>query len=221
MALDLFFLPRKLSIEEVRSSDFVPTPASIRARKKLLAKLLEAHPGSTIEGDPMQGRVANFGLGVLTLTPGFLSWSLHGVTDESPIRDIVDWFHDQDMVCADPQDAGFDNRDLKRGARRSGLTSFEDLVGARFSGIRLLREWVSGIVTEWTLADGSYALIQFVCFRTCRLPELGRLLENPVIGVNYETEEFSTLTVYFEHDLELVLEGLAFQKWSVHAKRPA
>ena len=33
-------------------------------------------------------------------------------------------------------------------------------------GMRLLREWVRGLATDWKLADGSSALVQFV---TCRL----------------------------------------------------
>jgi len=32
--------------------------------------------------------------------------------------------------------------------------------------MRLLREWVRGLATDWKLADGSSALVQFV---TCRL----------------------------------------------------
>ena len=221
MALDLFFLPRKLSLDEARSQDFTPTPAMLRARRKLIAKLLEDYPGSSIEGDPMQAHVANFPRGEMTLTPGYIAWTLHGASDESPIHEIVAWFHDQDMVCEDPQDAGFGNRDLKRGASRRQLNSFEDLVGGQFSGIRLLREWVAGLLTEWNLADGSYALIQFVHFRNFRLPDIGALVAAKVIGVHFESREFDTLKVYFENDLELVLEGAVFQKWSVQAKRPA
>ncbi len=221
MALDLFFLPRKLTLDVVRSTDFMATPAMARSRNTLIEALLAAHPGSRVEGDPLQGRIADFSHGEMTLTPGYLSWSLHGVTDEAPIREIVDWFHARDMVCEDPQDAGFGNRDLERGARRTTLSSFDDLIGGHLLGIRLLREWGSGILTEWTLALGGHAQIQFVRFESCRLPDLGRLLGSKVIGTYYETEDsFRTLHVYFENDLELTLQGAIFQKWSVQPKRP-
>ncbi len=221
MSLDLFFVPRKLTLDQARSADFDPTPAMLRSRRKLLEELLDAYPGSRIEGDPMQGRISDFSHGEIALAPGYLFWSLHGVTDEAPIHEIVTWFHAQGMVCEDPQDAGFGNRDLKRGEARVKLNSFDDLIGARLSGIRLLREWGSGILTEWTLADGHYALIQFVRFETCRLPDFGKLLESKVIGVYFDSQQFDTLKVYFENDLELVLEGGVFQKWSVQAKRPS
>ena len=221
MALDLYFVSRKLTLDEARSPDLVPTPAMLRARRKLIADLIEAHPGSRIDGDAVQGHVADFPLGEMTLAPGHVSWSLHGVKDESPVREIVDWFHARGMVCEDPQDAGFGNRDLKRGTTRTGLDSFEDLVGGRFCGIRLLREWVSGILTEWTLADGRHAQIQFVHFKNGSVPDLGKLIDAKVIGVHFESQEFDTLYVYFEQDLTLTLDGAVFQKWSVQARRPA
>lgn len=212
MALDLSFVPRKLTLADATSPDLVVTPAMRRARRKLVDDLLAAHPGTRLEGDPTQGHLADFPRGELSFRPGYVDWALHGVEDAAPIHAIVNWFHERGLVCEDPQDAGFANRDLKRGEQRSTLTSFEDLVGAEFIGVRLLREWVSGIATEWTLADGSHALVQFVRFESCRLPDLGPLLTKKVIGVHFESGPFDTLRVFFESDLEFGLEGAVFQK---------
>lgn len=212
MALDLSFVPRKLTLAEAAAPDLVVTPAMRKARRKLVDELLAAHPGTRLEGDPMQGHLVDFPRGELSLRPGTVDWSLHGVEDSAPIHALVNWFHARGLVCEDAQDAGFGNRDLKRGEQRNALGSFEELVGAEFIGLRLLREWVSGIATEWTLADRSHALVQFVHFESCRVPDLGRLLKNKVIGVHFETGHFDTLRVFFDGDLEFSLERAVFQK---------
>ena len=218
MALDLSFVPRKMTLAAASAADLVVTPAMRKARRKLVDELLAEHPGARLEGDPMQGYIADFPRGELSLRPGFLDWSLHGVEDTAPIHAIVGWFHDRGLVCEDFQDAGFGNRDLKRGEQRTTLESFEELVGAEFLGVRLLREWVAGIATEWNLADGSHALVQFVRFEACRLPDLGPLLTKKVIGVHFETGHFDTLRVFFQDDLEFSLEGAVFQKSIVKRK---
>lgn len=212
MALDLFFVAKKPDYAQLRADDFAPPPAMLRARRKLLAELIEAFPGTRLEGSDTHGHLVGFPRGELHVMPGYLGWSLHGVTDTEPLHEIVNWFHKRGLVCEDPQDAGFGNRDLKRGVERSTLSSFEELVGAAFVGVRLMREWNHGIGFDWELADGSQAAVQFVHFQGCRLPDLQPLVMQRVIGVHFETGHFDTLRVFFPDDRELLLEGAIFQK---------
>jgi hypothetical protein len=215
MSLDLFFVPRKPEFATLRAPDFKPTPYLLRARTKLIGEITEHWPGTTLHGSTVDGRIAGFPRGELSLAPGYVAWSLHGVEDAAPIHDIVNWFFERGYVCEDPQDSGFANRELKRGQARTTLESFDELVGAQFVGVRLLREWVRGLATDWILADGSTALVQFVTFRACAVPDLGRLLDERVLAVDYESRQFDRMVVYFSGDLELTLEGAIFQKSNV------
>lgn len=216
MSLDLFFVAKKPDFATLRAADFAPTPALLRARRKLIDAICAHWPGTTLVGDPSRGHLAGFPVGELTLAPGYLSWSLHGVEDEAPIHAIVNWFLAQQMVCEDPQDAGFGNRDLKRGQQRDTLESFDELVGAQFVGVRLLRDWVSGLATEWILADGSVASVQFAHFRASTLPDLGLLIGSRVVAVDYQTTgQVYRLIVRFSGDLEWVIDDAIFHKSSV------
>ena len=215
MSLDLFFVPRKPDFATLRAPDFKPTPYLLRARTRLIVEIAEQWPGTTLVGDSANGHFAGFPRGELSLAPGYIAWSLHGVDDPSPIHDIVNWFFDHGYICEDPQDSGFANRDLKRGQSRTTLESFDELIGAQFVGMRLLREWVRGLATDWVLADGSTAMVQFVTFRACTVPDPGRLLDERVLAVDYESGRFDRMVVYFSGDLELTLEGAIFQKSNV------
>ncbi len=223
MSLDLFFVPRKPTFEERRCAAFAPTPATTRFRRKVLTEFPAAYPGASLEGDINNGRIANFS-GDMDLHPGYIFWSQHGVTDVEPVHAVVKWFHAHGFVCEDPQDAGFGNRDLKSGEERVTLHHWEELIGSAFIGIRLLPEWSAGIAMEWTLADGSHAVVQFVRFELCQLPDLGLLLTRKVISTSFQTCDpvtllgFDTLRVLFEGDLELLLEGGVFQKSVVTRK---
>ena len=125
---------------------------------------------------------------------------------------MVSWFLKNGLVCEDPQDAGFGNRDLKRGEERTTLDSFEDLVGAALVDVRFMREWGNGLGFDWELADGSAAPVQFVHFQSCRIPKLGQLVKQRVMGVYSETGHFDTLRVFFPNEEEILLEGAVFQK---------
>jgi len=225
MALDLFFVPRKPSFEQMRAPDFAPTPAMARTRCKLVADLIADFPGTRLDGSEAHGHLLDFPLGDLSLMPGYVSWSLHGVTDEAPVHEVVSWFLAHGHVCEDPQDAGFANRDLKRGNERSTLESFDELEGALFVGLRLQREWGYGVGLDWLLADGSSASVDFVVFRHCRLPDLAAMVEQRVIGVHLEQGQpelgqYDTLRLFFPDDMELTLENAVYRKSTVVRAAP-
>lgn len=217
MSLDLFFVPRKPTFEERRATDFKPNPGMTRVRKTLVADLVADYPPTRLEGDETVGYLADFPLGDLRLTAGYVSWTLHGVTDEAPVHAVVDWFFRHGHVCEDPQDAGFANRYLKPGSERVTLDSYEDLVGGKFVGLRLQREWGYGLGLDWLLADGSTCSIDFVTFRACRLPDVGPLVEQTVVGIDLQRGDasqgvYDTLRVFFPDDRELVVENAVCRK---------
>lgn len=219
MSLDLYFVPRKPAFEQLRSPGFEPTAAMIRARRKLVDDLIAAFPGTHLQGSASSGTLAEFPRGDMTLHPGFVSWSLHGVSDEAPVHEVVSWFLQHGHVCEDPQDAGFANRGLRRGSVRSTIESFEELVGAQFVGLRLQREWGFGVGLDWVLADGSPASLEFF-FGHCLMPDIGKLVEQRVSGVhlepgNAELGEYDTLHVFFPGDIELTLEKAIYRKSTV------
>ena len=213
MALDLFFAARKPAFVELRAADFSPTPTMLRARRKLIKALESHYSPCRLEGGEISGTMIDFPRGELSLFPGYLHWSLHGVEDEAPIRKIVDWFLEQNFVCIDPQGAGFDNRVNKAASRR--LLSFEELVGAMLLGVRLDRNYGFGLGLDWQLADGSIANIEIITFKRCLLPDLGRLVELPVHYVDFEAAKtptgFANLVVNFADDLELRVEELVYR----------
>ncbi len=73
MSLDLFFVSRKPAFSELRETDFAPTPAMLRAREKLFKELIDAFPGSRLEGNETRGYFADFPHGELTVMPGHLN----------------------------------------------------------------------------------------------------------------------------------------------------
>lgn len=219
MSLDLFFVPRKPAFEQLREPGFSPTPGMIRARRKLVGDLISAFPGTRLQGSESSGSLADFPRGELSLHPGYVSWSLHGVADEAPVREVVSWFLQHGHVCEDPQDAGFANRDLRRGSVRSAIESFEELVGAQFVGLRLQREWGFGIGLDWLLADGCPASIDFF-FGRCLMPDIAELVEQRVSAVHLEPGraelgEYDTLHIFFPGDIKATLEKAIYRKSTV------
>lgn len=135
------------------------------------------------------------------------------------MHEIVSWFLQHGHVCEDPQDAGFANRDLKRGSVRATIESYEELVGAQFVGLRLQREWGFGLGLDWLLADGSPATIDLF-FSRCQLPDLGELVEQRVSGVHLEPGrpelgEYPTLHVFFPGNIEITIEKAIYRKSAV------
>lgn len=218
MSLDLFFVPRKPDFATLRDPGHEPTRAQTNARARLVKALLAAFPGTELNGNANSGFIAGFPRGELSLLPGYISWTMHGVGDVEPIHEIVNWFHAENWVCEDPQDAGFANRDVPRGGKRTTLRDWNELEGARFVGLRLKREWVAGLAMEWLLADGGTADIHFVGFNGLHMPDLHVLLETRVLSV-VATEETKvtgdSLRIYFEQDVEMFLYGALYQKSSI------
>jgi hypothetical protein len=168
VALDLFFVPRKQDFAEARDAGFEASDAQIRARRKLLKAIATRFDGAAIAGKATDGRIEAFPSGTLVAHPGYLHWSLHGTYDIGAISDVVDWFHEQGLVCEDPQNAGFDNRE--RGGGRENLTDWNVLVGARLAGIELSYPGISGLNLSWALRDGRHAQLCFVHHRSCEVP---------------------------------------------------
>jgi hypothetical protein len=193
MALDLYFHPRKGDFEALRAADFSPTSTQQRARRKAIDALLARHGGCSLDGDPLSGRVRDFPLGELQLFPGYLHWSLHGEPDHDAVHAIVAGFVADGWVCVDPQQAGF--ADAPAGA--TALASFDQLIGAEFLGVSLLRDWGAGLQLDFALADGRPVRLEFVHFTQCPLPDPAVLLGRRVCAVDYRQDRFDTLSFDF------------------------
>ncbi|WP_257386500.1 hypothetical protein [Tahibacter caeni] len=184
MALDLFFVPRKQDFAEARADGFEASDAQLRARHKLLKALAARFDGASIAGKADVGTVEGFLAGTLVARPGYLQWSLHGAGagDVDAINTVVDWFHEQGLVCEDPQDAGFSNRN--RGGGRENLGDWNALVGARLAGIELSDPGISGLNLNWALGDGRHAQLCFVHHRSCEVPpDLTALIRDTIAEV--------------------------------------
>lgn len=211
MALDLFFVTRKPGFSELRSPDFVPTPTMAKARNKLVAALLNTHPGTSLQGDSQNGYISAFPRGELSLLRGCIHWSLHHVEDPTPIHQVVDWFLAHGLVCEDPQDAGFGNRDPTPVSDVVPMHSFDALVGAGLLGFRFDRNWGTAVCFDWTLSDGRQALMRFHHLGNCRLPELTPLVDAKVVEAVLATAGMKeTLTVRFSSGHELIIADAVY-----------
>lgn len=222
MALDLFFVPRKPGFSELGSADFKPTPSMLKARKKVVSALLEAFPGTQLQGEAVEGYIDGFPLGELTLQRGRIHWSLHHVDDVAPIQEVVDWFLAHGLVCEDMQDAGFGNRESRTVEDDELLESFDVLVGAQLLGFRFDRNWSTAIMFEWILADGRLVRMRFHHLGTCRLPDLSPLVEATVVEVHVESSRLNdNVAVRFSDGGELTMVDAVFDKALVSTKRAA
>lgn len=192
MSLDLFFVARKQDFAEARAPGFFASDAQVRSRRKLLRSIAAQFGGATIAGKATDGVIAKFPRGELTAYPGYLHWSLHGVDAHEPIEAVVDWFYEQDLICEDPQDAGFGNRTRIRG--KENLDDFDILVGARLIAIELSDPSVSGLILTWHLADGRDAQLIFIHHKSCTVPaDLTALIRDTVAAVVCEPADFWTI----------------------------
>ena len=220
MALDLFFVPSKPGFSELGSADFKPTPSMLKARRKVVDALLEAFPGTQLQGEVTEGYIDGFPRGELTLQPGRIHWSLHHVDDVAPIHEVVDWFLAHGLVCEDMQDAGFGNRESRTVENDEPLESLDALVGAQLLGFRFDRNWSTAIMFEWTLADGRLVRMRFHHLGTCRLPDLTPLVAATVVEAHLESSTIShTLSVRFSDGSELTMFDAVFDKALVSTTR--
>lgn len=192
MSLDLFFVARKQDFAEARAAGFFASDAQVRARRKLLKAIAAQFDGAAIGGKATDGAITNFPHGELTAYPGYFHWSLHGVDAREPIEAVVDWFYEQDLICEDPQDAGFGNRERLRG--KENLDDFDALIGARLIAIELSDPGVTGLILTWHLADGRHAQLSFIHHKSCVVPsDMTALIRDTVAEVVYEPTEFQTI----------------------------
>ncbi len=84
MALDLFFVPKKLHPVVAQARDFKASAAQLRERRKLLEAIGERFAGAAIDAAATDGPVAGFPLGELVAHPGHLHWSLRGSIENGP-----------------------------------------------------------------------------------------------------------------------------------------
>lgn len=222
MALDFFFVPRKPGFSELGSLDFKPTPSMLKARKKVVSALLEAFPGTQLQGEVIDGYIDGFPRGELTLQRGRIHWSLHHVDDVAPLHEVVDWFLAHGLICEDMQDAGFGNRKSRILKDDEPLESFDALVGAQLLGFRFDRNWSTAIMFEWTLADGRLVRMRFHHLGTCRLPDLSPLVEATVVEAHLESSRINNaVTVRFSDGGELTMVDAVFDKALVSTKQTA
>jgi hypothetical protein len=189
MALDLFFVSRKQDFADARAAGFFASDAQVRARRTLLKAIAGKFPGAAIDGKATDGPVAGFPRGELVAYPGYLHWSLHGADEREPISAIVDWFHDQGLVCEDPQGVGFGNRERVQG--RQNLDDWDVLVGARLVSIEISEPGVTGLILTWMLADGREAQLCFIHHVACDVPaNLTTLIRDTVAQIVFEPTGF-------------------------------
>lgn len=219
MSFDLFFHPRKTRFETVRAADFAPTPAQQRARRKQIDALLSRYPQCKLEGDSARGYIADFPVGELHVFPGYLHLSMHGTPDLNQLQSIVDHFASDGWLCEDPQNAGF------AGGSATRMQSFDQLIGSRFTGLQLLREWSSGIALELSWDgdedDGRTARIEFVHAGGCTLPDPLTLLKARVARVDFGegATAFDDFELGFDNGALLQIHGCVFHKGMLSAPR--
>lgn len=170
MALDLFFVPAKLEYADARDPEFLPNAAQRRARRKVLDAIAAHFDGAQIGEAASEGLVVGFPLGELVAHPGYFHWSLHGAADAAPVAAVVEWFREQGLVCEDPQNAGFGNRERKKGKVQESLNDFDVLAGARLHAIELSEPPLHGLLLSWILADGRLAELAFIHHLRCDVP---------------------------------------------------
>lgn len=189
MSLDLFFVARKVDFADARATGFFASESQLRARRKLLKAIAMRFDGAAIDGRATDGTIVGFPRGELIAYPGYLHWSLRGVEAREPIEAIVEWFHEQDMICEDPQNAGFGNRERVRG--KEPLHDWDVLVGARLVSIELSDPSVVGLILSWRLADGRDAQVIFINHKRCEVPaDLTALIRDSVAAIMCEPTDF-------------------------------
>lgn len=222
MALDLYFHPPKTHFDAVRAADYAPTPAQQRARRKQIDALLARYAPCQLVGDTLRGHLADFPIGELYLHPGYLHLSVHGTPDLGALQAVIDGLASDGWLCVDPQDAGFASGSPAR------MQSFDEVIGSRFVGVRLLRNWASGIALElaWDADedDGRTAQIEFVHASGCALPDPMTLLKARVARVDFRagqpgTGAFDDLRLAFDSGAVLEINGCVFHKGTITAPR--
>lgn len=222
MSLDLYFHAPKTDFNVVRAADYAPTATQQRSRRKLIDALLTRYSPCKLVGDAASGYIADFPLGELQVFPGYLHLSVHGTPDLSQVHAVVDVFASAGWLCVDPQDAGFASGAPAR------MQSFEELIGSRFVGVRLLRDWASGLALELAWDgngdDGRTALIEFVHASGCSLPDPMTLLKARLVSVDFRggqsgTAEFDNLHLVFDSGAVLQIQGCVFHKGTITAPR--
>ena len=200
MALDLFLVPSK---PKPRSKS-----ALLKARQALFESLHAKYPDTSLIGNATQGHIANFPLGELHIRPDELHWALHGVDEAAPVHALVDWFVEQGFDCEDPQGAGFARPRLKPVAVRGSL---EDLVGGKWLGFRFDRNYATALDFDFTLVDGRNAVMRFLHFGSCHIPDLSPLVKAVVTEATLRsTSHDETITVRFEGGHDLLIADAVF-----------
>lgn len=220
MSLDLFFHPRKTDFDSVRAADYSLTPTQLRARRKQIDALLARYPQSRLVGDCTQGHIADFPVGELQIFPGYLHLSFHGGAEGlDRVRAVVDGLAKDGWLCEDPQDAGFATGSPAR------MQSFDELLGARFTGLSLMREWLCGIALDLSWDgdedDGRTARVEFVRASSCTLPDPLSLLKARVVKVDYGegATEFDDLRLDFDSGAVLQIHGCILHKGVISPPR--
>lgn len=185
MGMDLFFVDRKLDLEAAQAPGFKLSAAQSRRRAKLLQAIAGKFEGAAIGDGALVGPVAGFAWGELIAHPGYLHWAVHGVPEDGLIPGVVDWFLAQGMVCEDPQNLGFSNRD--RTAGKENLSDWSALIGAGLVSIELSYPGITGILLVWRLADGREARLRCIHHERCEVPpNLTSLIRDTVVSVDFE-----------------------------------
>jgi hypothetical protein len=222
MSLDLYFHPPKTDFDTVRAADYAPTAAQQRAQRKLIDALLTRYSSCKLVGDAMSGCIADFPLGELRVFAGYLHLNVHGTPDLSQVQAVVDEFASAGWLCVDPQDAGFASGSPAR------MQSLDELIGSRFVGLRLLRDWASGLLLEWAWDghgdDGRTAQIEFVHASGCAMPDPMTLLKARLASVDFRggqsgTADFDNLHLVFDSGASLQIHGCVFHKGTIMAPR--
>lgn len=242
MALDLFFVAPTPAFDALSRPDFRPGRGEAAARRKLVTELLAVHAGASLRGDALNGAIdglnGEFSLRpgaihwclhhVDDVAPvrAMVDWFFaRGLVCEDP----------QGAGFGNREGAGDMSRPAagattskptgkstgktaskKTGAvsaaRRETLAGFDELLGAQFLGLRLERAWGSSVVLDWLLADGSRAVVDFVHFVACRVPDLAALVGSRATAVDFQTgDAFDLLRLRFDDGLELAVEGVLRQ----------
>lgn len=200
MALDLFLVPSK---PKPRSQS-----ALLKARQALFESLRATYPDTSLIGNTTQGHIANFPSGELHIRPDELHWALHGVVETAPVHALVDWFAEHGFDCEDPQGASFARPRPKALAAKGSL---EDLVGGKWLGFRFDRNYATALDFDFTLVDGRNAVMRFLHFGSCRIPDLSPLVKAIVTGATLRaTSQDETIRVQFEGGRELLIADAVF-----------
>jgi hypothetical protein len=213
MALDLYFHPRKTELDALRAPDYKPAPARVKAQRKAIESLLARHPACTLQGDALGGRIEGFA-GELSLHPGYLHWCLHGEVDQASVLATVEAFEGDGWVCHDPQGAGYGSADR----RDSPMRDWDDMIGAEFVGLSLLRDWGARLNLDFTLADGRPLRVDIMHFGGCQIPELSTLLKSKVCGVQIHPGSFDLVDIDFDNGQTLRVENCVPNGGTIGAK---